>query len=74
MRALVILVMVASLRFAHQELIDDILDSLSKGVQFFEQQSRNMNLDGVAGYVILQGELFNAPLLSHQLIQCAMQK
>lgn len=62
MRALVPLLIVASLRFAHQEVIDDILASLSKGVGFFEQQSRNMNLDGVVGYVILQGELFFHPL------------
>ncbi|XP_053507743.1 UPF0764 protein C16orf89 homolog [Ictalurus furcatus] len=60
MRALGTLLIVASLRFAHQEVIDDILDSLSKGVNFFEQQSRNMNLDGVTGYVILQAQLQEA--------------
>ncbi|MCI4385444.1 hypothetical protein PGIGA_G00050600 [Pangasianodon gigas] len=60
MRALVTLLIVASLRSAHQEVIDDILDSLSKGVHFFEQQSRNMNLDGVVGYVILQAQLQEA--------------
>lgn len=63
MRALVSLLLVASVRFGHQEVLDDILDSLSKGVSFFEHQSSNMNLDGVVGYVILQGEyviyLFN---------------
>lgn len=64
MRALVTLLIVASLRFAHQEVIDDILESLSKGVNFFEQQSRNMNLDGVVGYIILQGK----PFFSHLLL------
>ncbi|KAI5623099.1 UPF0764 protein C16orf89-like precursor [Silurus asotus] len=60
MHALVALLIVASLRPAHQEVIDDILESLSKGVNFFEQQSRNMNLDGVVGYVILQAQLQQA--------------
>ncbi|KAF7698444.1 UPF0764 protein C16orf89 homolog [Silurus meridionalis] len=60
MHALMALLIVASLRPAHQEVIDDILESLSKGVNFFEQQSRNMNLDGVVGYVILQAQLQQA--------------
>ncbi|XP_060757125.1 UPF0764 protein C16orf89 homolog [Neoarius graeffei] len=60
MRVLVTLVIVASLRFVHQEVIDDVLDSLSKGVNFFEQHSRNMNLDGVVGFVILQAQLQEA--------------
>ncbi|KAK3520865.1 hypothetical protein QTP70_034869 [Hemibagrus guttatus] len=60
MRLLVILLTVLSLRLAQQEVIDDILSSLSKGVNFFEQQSRNMNLDGVVGYVILQAQLQEA--------------
>ncbi|XP_026993910.1 UPF0764 protein C16orf89 homolog [Tachysurus fulvidraco] len=60
MRVPVTLLLVASLRFVHQEVIDDILDTLSKGVDFFEQQSRDMNLDGVVGYVILQAQLQEA--------------
>ncbi|KAF5889042.1 UPF0764 protein C16orf89 [Clarias magur] len=60
MRALVALLIVAGARLAQQEVIDDILDSVSTGVNFFEQQSRNMNLDGVVGYVILQAQLQEA--------------
>jgi len=30
--------------------------SLSKGITYFEMQGRNINLDGVVGYIILQGK------------------
>ncbi|XP_030645988.1 UPF0764 protein C16orf89 homolog isoform X2 [Chanos chanos] len=45
---------------SHQEIIDDILGSLSKGVTFFEKQFRNINLDGVVGYIILHVQLQEA--------------
>lgn len=37
------------------EVIDDILSSLSRGVSFLERQHEHINLDGVVGFVILQG-------------------
>ncbi|KAJ7992018.1 hypothetical protein DPEC_G00274230 [Dallia pectoralis] len=45
---------------AHEEVIDVILTSLEKGAAFLEQQYRNINLDGVVGYIILQAELKEA--------------
>lgn len=39
-----------------QEVIEDVLASLRKGVTFLEKQSRNINLDGVVGYKILHGK------------------
>lgn len=41
---------------AHEEVIDVILASLAKSASFLEQEHRNINLDGVVGYIILQGE------------------
>eukprot|EP00063_Salmo_salar_P066269 XP_014041104.1 PREDICTED: UPF0764 protein C16orf89 homolog [Salmo salar] len=41
---------------AHEEVIDVILASLAKSASFLEQEHRNINLDGVVGYTILQGE------------------
>ncbi|XP_041943571.1 UPF0764 protein C16orf89 homolog [Alosa sapidissima] len=43
-----------------QEVIDDVLTSLRKGVTFLEKQSRNINLDGVVGYKILHAQLAKA--------------
>ncbi|XP_066498450.1 UPF0764 protein C16orf89 homolog isoform X2 [Hoplias malabaricus] len=59
--ALLLLVAFSSgLHSSRQELIDEVLEGLSKGVAFFEKQSENMNLDGVVGYVILQAQLQEA--------------
>ncbi|XP_029545240.1 UPF0764 protein C16orf89 homolog isoform X2 [Salmo trutta] len=45
---------------AHEEVIDVILASLAKSASFLEQEHRNINLDGVVGYTILQAELKEA--------------
>uniref|UniRef100_A0A8B9JNQ4 Uncharacterized protein n=1 Tax=Astyanax mexicanus TaxID=7994 RepID=A0A8B9JNQ4_ASTMX len=59
--SLLLLLFLSSLmNCSQQELIDDLLESLSKGVSFFEKQSGNINLDGVVGYVILQAQLLEA--------------
>ncbi|XP_062875090.1 UPF0764 protein C16orf89 homolog [Trichomycterus rosablanca] len=60
MRYFLVLLVLSSIRTVRMEVIDDVLHSLSKGVKFFEEQSRNMNLDGVLGYVILQAQLQEA--------------
>lgn len=55
-RPVLLLLLLSSVpQWSQQELIDDLLESLSKGVSFFQKQSGNINLDGVVGYVILQG-------------------
>uniref|UniRef100_A0AAZ3NNY3 Chromosome 16 open reading frame 89 n=1 Tax=Oncorhynchus tshawytscha TaxID=74940 RepID=A0AAZ3NNY3_ONCTS len=41
-------------------VIDVILASLAKSASFLEQEHRNINLDGVVGYIILQAELKEA--------------
>ncbi|XP_010902832.1 UPF0764 protein C16orf89 homolog [Esox lucius] len=45
---------------AHEEVIDVILASLAKSASFLEQEHRNINLDGVVGYIMLQAELKEA--------------
>ncbi|XP_052375993.1 UPF0764 protein C16orf89 homolog [Oncorhynchus keta] len=45
---------------AQEEVIDVILASLAKSASFLEQEHRNINLDGVVGYIILQAELKEA--------------
>ncbi|XP_076839422.1 UPF0764 protein C16orf89 homolog isoform X2 [Brachyhypopomus gauderio] len=57
---LMLLLLSSSVQSSHQEIIDDILESLSKGVTFFDKQCRNINLDGVVGYVILKAQLQEA--------------
>lgn len=39
-----------------QEVIEDVLTSIRKGVTYLEKQSKNINLDGVVGYKILHGK------------------
>lgn len=38
------------------DMIDDVLSSLSRGADFLERQHEHINLDGVVGYLMLQGE------------------
>ncbi|XP_017568773.1 UPF0764 protein C16orf89 homolog isoform X1 [Pygocentrus nattereri] len=57
---LLLLALSSALHCSRQELIDDLLDSLSKAVAFFEKQSGHINLDGVVGYVVLQTQLQEA--------------
>ncbi|KAL0992581.1 hypothetical protein UPYG_G00095290 [Umbra pygmaea] len=45
---------------AQEEVIDVILASLAKSAAFLEQEHRNINLDGVVGYIMLQAELKEA--------------
>lgn len=53
---LVILVLSSTTDLSNQDVIDNILMSLSKGITYFDMQGRNINLDGVVGYLILQGK------------------
>lgn len=48
---------IISVTASHEEVIDDILSSLAKGALFLEIEHQNINLDGVVGYLILQGKL-----------------
>ncbi|XP_029913503.1 UPF0764 protein C16orf89 homolog [Myripristis murdjan] len=52
----------AAVSASQEELIDDILSSLSKGASFLEEEHQNINLDGVVGFLILQAELKKAVL------------
>ncbi|KAM4598345.1 UPF0764 protein C16orf89 homolog isoform 1-T1 [Polymixia lowei] len=45
---------------SQEEVIDDILNSLSKGAAFLDNEHLNINLDGVVGFLILQAELKEA--------------
>lgn len=45
----------AAVSASQEELIDDILSSLSKGASFLEEEHQSINLDGVVGFLILQG-------------------
>lgn len=42
---------------SHRDVIDDLLGRLDKAIFFLENQSGQINLDGVVGYIILQAEL-----------------
>lgn len=53
---LVLLVLSPTINLSNQDVIDNILLSLSKGITYFDMQGRNINLDGVVGYLILQGK------------------
>ncbi|XP_018930740.1 UPF0764 protein C16orf89 homolog isoform X2 [Cyprinus carpio] len=57
---LVILVLSSTTDLSNQDVIDNILMSLSKGITYFDMQGRNINLDGVVGYLILQAQLQEA--------------
>ncbi|XP_035387774.1 UPF0764 protein C16orf89 homolog isoform X2 [Electrophorus electricus] len=57
---LMLLILSSAIHSSRQEIIDDILESLSKGVTFFEKQCKNINLDGVVGYMILKAQLQEA--------------
>ncbi|XP_071750896.1 UPF0764 protein C16orf89 homolog [Centroberyx gerrardi] len=50
----------AAVSASQEEVIDDILNSLTKGAAFLEEQHENINLDGVVGFLILQAELKEA--------------
>ena len=52
----VFLFLVTTILPTQQEVVEDVLASLTKGVTFLEKQSRNINLDGVVGYKILHGK------------------
>ncbi len=53
---LVVLVLSSTIDLSNQDVIDNILMSVSKGIAYFDMQGRNINLDGVVGYLILQGK------------------
>lgn len=53
---LVLIFLSSTIDLSNQDVIDNILMSLSKGITYFDMQGRNINLDGVVGYIILQGK------------------
>ncbi|KAI7803726.1 UPF0764 protein C16orf89 homolog [Triplophysa rosa] len=55
-----LLILTSTVNLSGQDVIDNILLSLSKGITYFEKQGRNINLDGVVGYIILQAQLRKA--------------
>uniref|UniRef100_UPI0037E9891B UPF0764 protein C16orf89 homolog n=1 Tax=Semicossyphus pulcher TaxID=241346 RepID=UPI0037E9891B len=55
-----VLVLFAAVSGSHAEVIDDILSSLNRGASFLERQHEHINLDGVVGFLMLQGELKEA--------------
>ncbi|TRY60250.1 hypothetical protein DNTS_005914 [Danionella cerebrum] len=57
---LIIFVLAIQIHFSNQDVIDSVLRSLSKGITYFDMQGRNINLDGVVGYIILQAQLQEA--------------
>lgn len=64
------LVLVAVVLFGTRaEVVDDIMDSLSRGVSFLERQHAHINLDGAVGYVMLQGRSADPNPEPDQLLQ-----
>uniref|UniRef100_A0A672YKV9 Chromosome 16 open reading frame 89 n=1 Tax=Sphaeramia orbicularis TaxID=375764 RepID=A0A672YKV9_9TELE len=55
-----VLALLAAVNGAEAEVIDDILNSLSRGAVFLERQHEHINLDGVVGFLMLQAELKEA--------------
>lgn len=53
--ALATLLAAACFCSSRAEVIDDVLGSLSKGAAFLERQHQHINLDGVVGFLMLQG-------------------
>lgn len=49
------LALFAAVSGSQAEVIDDILGSLSRGASFLERQHEHINLDGVVGFLMLQG-------------------
>lgn len=59
MPALVVFAALVALMAAsssQEEVTDHILGSLSRSADFLEREHASINLDGVVGYLILQGE------------------
>lgn len=57
-----VLVLIAAVSGGSQaEVIDDILGSLSRAASFLERQHEHINLDGVLGYFMMQGEYTLVP-------------
>ena len=52
-----VILALASVTASQEEVIDDILNSLSKSTAFLESEHENINLDGVSGFVYLQGRM-----------------
>ncbi|XP_065129818.2 UPF0764 protein C16orf89 homolog [Paramisgurnus dabryanus] len=55
-----LLILTSTVDLSRQDVIDNLLTSLSKGITYFEKQGRNINLDGVVGYIILEAQLLEA--------------
>lgn len=53
------LALFAAVSGTRAEMIDDVLGSLSRGASFLERQHEHINLDGVVGFLVLQGKGIN---------------
>ena len=51
-----VLVVLVAASAAQEDVTDHILNSLSRAAAFLESEHENINLDGVVGYLIMQGE------------------
>ncbi len=60
------LALFAAVSGSQAEVIDDILSSLSRGASFLERQHEHINLDGVVGFLMLQGS-YIVPVLENRL-------
>lgn len=56
----IILFLMIGIHSTRQDVVEDVLASLRKGVSYLEKQSKNINLDGVVGYKILHAQLVKA--------------
>lgn len=53
--AAVLALLAPSVLVSRAEVIDEILGSLSRGASYLERQHEHINLDGVVGFLMLQG-------------------
>ncbi|XP_051569865.1 UPF0764 protein C16orf89 homolog [Myxocyprinus asiaticus] len=53
---IMLLILLSTVDLSKQNVTDNILMSLSKGITYFEKQGTHINLDSVVGYIILQGK------------------
>lgn len=60
-----LLILTSTVDLSRQDVIDNLLMSLSKGITYFEKQGRNINLDGVVGYIILEGRCYRLNTFLH---------
>ncbi|XP_072123397.1 UPF0764 protein C16orf89 homolog [Mobula birostris] len=70
MNSVLIAITVLSCVSANEPKINDIISTLEKAALFFEINYDRFNLDGVSGYSILQGKLYDVSWPRHGLAHC----